>query len=119
MLMNTREDEWGILSSRDKMSMSVVLRDRLMTDAALGGPKPIKTEHSYSLLACSPPQSPDTPDADPHTPIPTISAGSTTVITCSSEVPVQNHKNMEFRSRIDGKAIRWTILFCKIKYPSG
>lgn len=38
-------------------SESVVLRDRLMTDAALGGPKPIKAEHSYSLLVCSSPPS--------------------------------------------------------------
>ncbi|XP_058798699.1 cyclic AMP response element-binding protein A [Phymastichus coffea] len=51
-----KEDDW-IMGLRDKSSCGgVVLRDRLMTDAALGGPKPIKNEHSYSLLASSPPR---------------------------------------------------------------
>lgn len=110
VLMSMREDEWGVLCSKDKTSMSVVLRDRLMTDAALGGSKPIKTEHSYSLLACSPPPSPESPsDANPHTPHSldspnsAISAGSTTVISCSSDTSVQTHKTMELRSRIHGK----------------
>ncbi|XP_011501931.1 PREDICTED: cyclic AMP response element-binding protein A isoform X2 [Ceratosolen solmsi marchali] len=60
MSCGTKEDDWGVgggVSLRDcrQTSFGVVLRDRLMTDAALGGPKPIKSEHSYSLLACSPP----------------------------------------------------------------
>ena len=105
MLMNTREDEWGVLCPRDKTSMSVVLRDRLMTDAALGGPKPIKTEHSYSLLACSPPPSPTIPGANSHTPNSPTSAGSTTVLSCSSDAPTQSHKTMELRSRIDGEIL--------------
>ncbi|OXU21230.1 hypothetical protein TSAR_003660 [Trichomalopsis sarcophagae] len=56
-----KDDDWscsiGSASLRDckQTSFGVVLRDRLMTDAALGGPKPIKSEHSYSMLACSPP----------------------------------------------------------------
>ncbi|XP_043468756.1 cyclic AMP response element-binding protein A [Leptopilina heterotoma] len=106
-LMGMREDEWGVLCSKDRTSMGVVLRDRLMTDAALGGSKPIKTEHSYSLLACSPPPSPESPsDVSPHTPHSldspnsAISAGSTTVISCSSNTTVQTHKTMELRSRI-------------------
>ena len=53
-----KDDDWGAVSLRDckqQASFGVVLRDRLMTDAALGGPnKPIKSEHSYSLLPCSP-----------------------------------------------------------------
>lgn len=69
VLMGTKEEEWGnVLCVRDKSSLGVVLRDRLMTDAALGGPRPIKSEHSYSLLASSPPPSPATPGANPHTP---------------------------------------------------
>ncbi|XP_051155600.1 cyclic AMP response element-binding protein A [Leptopilina boulardi] len=112
VLMNMREDEWGVLCSKDKTSMSVVLRDRLMTDAALGGSKPIKTEHSYSLLACSPPPSPSESPSDAnhhhhhHTPHSldstnsAISAGSTTVISCSSNTTVETHKTMELRSRI-------------------
>lgn len=39
--------EWSLLD-RDPMLPTVVLHDRLMTDAALGN-LPIKTEHSYSL----------------------------------------------------------------------
>lgn len=39
--------EWSLLD-RDPMLPTVVLHDRLMTDAALGT-LPIKTEHSYSL----------------------------------------------------------------------
>lgn len=41
--------EWGLLD-RDPMLHTVVLHDRLMTDAALGN-LPIKTEHSYSLAS--------------------------------------------------------------------
>lgn len=99
LMMNCRDEEWGVLSPKDKTG--VVLRDRLMTDAAIGGPKPIKTEHSYSLLACSPPPSPATPGANPHIPNSDTSAGSTTIISCSSDAPVQSHKPMELRSRID------------------
>lgn len=63
--MSTKDEEYSnLLCMRD----SVVLRDRLMTDAALGGPRPIKAEHSYSLLAASPPPSPATPGANPYTP---------------------------------------------------
>ncbi|KAG7187994.1 hypothetical protein KM043_013950 [Ampulex compressa] len=66
---SSKEEEWGnVLCLRDGSSLGVVLRDRLMTDAALGGPRPIKSEHSYSLLASSPPASPATPGVSPRTP---------------------------------------------------
>lgn len=39
--------EWSLLD-KDPLLQTVVLHDRLMTDAALGN-LPIKTEHSYSL----------------------------------------------------------------------
>lgn len=39
--------EWSIL---DKEIPTVILHDKLMTDAALGT-RPIKTEHSYSLAS--------------------------------------------------------------------
>lgn len=41
--------EWSLLD-RDPVLPTVVLHDRLMTDAALGT-LPIKTEHSYSLAS--------------------------------------------------------------------
>lgn len=104
VLMSTKEEEWGnVLCLRD----SVVLRDRLMTDAALGGPRPIKSEHSYSLLAPSPPPSPATPGANPHTPNSDSSSGtvgSTAASTNSSMDFVSlDHKPLDIRSRIDGK----------------
>lgn len=41
--------EWSLLD-KDPLLPTVVLHDRLMTDAALGN-LPIKTEHSYSLAS--------------------------------------------------------------------
>jgi len=104
VLMSTKEEEWGnVLCLRD----SVVLRDRLMTDAALGGPRPIKSEHSYSLLAPSPPPSPATPGANPHTPNSDSSSGAvgSSVAATNSSMDFANldHKSLDIRSRIDGK----------------
>ncbi|KOC68489.1 Cyclic AMP response element-binding protein A [Habropoda laboriosa] len=107
VLMGTKEEEWGnALSIRDKSSMGVVLRDRLMTDAALGGPRPIKSEHNYSLLASSPPPSPATPGANPHTPNSGSSADrvGASLSTTSSSIDSTNldhHKSLDIRSRID------------------
>ncbi|KAH0955562.1 hypothetical protein HN011_011621 [Eciton burchellii] len=102
VLMSTKEEEWGnVLCLRD----SVVLRDRLMTDAALGGPRPIKSEHSYSLLAPSPPPSPATPGANPHTPNSDSSSGAvgSSVAATNSSMDFANldHKSLDIRSRID------------------
>ncbi|XP_020279524.1 cyclic AMP response element-binding protein A isoform X2 [Pseudomyrmex gracilis] len=102
MLLSTKDDEWGNpLCLRD----SVVLRDRLMTDAAIGGPRPIKSEHSYSLLACSPPPSPATPGANPHTPNSGSSSDAvdSTTANTSSSIDFANldHKSLDIRSRID------------------
>ncbi|XP_011700277.1 PREDICTED: cyclic AMP response element-binding protein A [Wasmannia auropunctata] len=101
ILLCTKEEEWGnALSFRH----NVILRDRLMTDAALGGPRPIKSEHSYSLLAPSPPPSPATPGAiNPHTPNSGSGAvGSTTVITSSSiDFANLDHKSLDIRDRMD------------------
>ncbi|KAL6441678.1 hypothetical protein ACFW04_003656 [Cataglyphis niger] len=94
VLMSTKEEEWG-----NNLRDSVVLRDRLMTDAALGGPRPIKSEHSYSLLAHSPPPSPATPGVNPHTP----NSGSGAVgSTTSSSIDFANldQKSLDIR-RID------------------
>ena len=107
--MATREEEWGnVLSLREKGNLNVVLRDRLMTDAALGGPRPIKSEHSYSLLACSPPPSPATRNSNQHTPN-SISiegfAGSTCISINSNLHSVEHHKTLGLRSRIDGTDI--------------
>lgn len=106
ILMGTKEEEWGnVLCLRD----SVVLRDRLMTDAALGGPRPIKSEHSYSLLASSPPPSPAKPGASPYTPNSGSSSdavGSSTASTSSSvDFTNLDHKPLDIRGRIDGKII--------------
>lgn len=114
--MTNKEEEWGnVLCLRD----GVVLRDRLMTDAALGGPRPIKSEHSYSLLASSPPPSPATPGANPHTPNSGSSSGavgSTTANTSSSVDSVNlNHKSLDIRSRIDGKILLRLSLFKSLK----
>lgn len=110
VLMATREEEWGnVLCLREKgTSIGVVLRDRLMTDAALGGPRPIKSEHSYSLLACSPPASPATPGADPHTPNSESIEGFTGTTCASGSInvtgnSVEHHKNLGLRSRMDGE----------------
>lgn len=100
-VLMTKEDDWGVLYLRD----SVVLRDRLMTDAAVGGPRPIKSEHSYSLLAASPPPSPDTPGDNPYTPNSGSSSravGSTTTNT-NSTIDFANlvHKSIgKIRSRV-------------------
>ncbi|XP_067209325.1 cyclic AMP response element-binding protein A isoform X2 [Linepithema humile] len=96
VLMSTKEEEWGnVLCTRD----TVVLRDRLMTDAALGGPRPIKAEHSYSLLTASPPPSPATPGANPYTPnsgSSSESVGSTTTNTNSTIDFVNlDHKSLD------------------------
>lgn len=107
--MNTKEEEWGnVLCLRD----SVVLRDRLMTDAALGGPRPIKSEHSYSLLAPSPPPSPATPGANPHTPNSDSSSGAIgSVANTNSSMDFANldHKSLDIRSRIDGNTLLQTF----------
>lgn len=88
-----KEDEWNsFLNLRDFPSekFNVVLRDRLMTDAALGNsntdrPKPIKTEHSYSLLNCSSSDSmPDDGDND-----------SEEVTKCSGNDGCQSKTNIE------------------------
>ncbi|XP_054009296.1 cyclic AMP response element-binding protein A-like [Hylaeus anthracinus] len=77
-----------------------------MTDAALGGPRPIKSEHSYSLLTSSPPPSPATPGANPHTPNSGSSSdtvGASLSNTSSSIDPsaMDHHKSLDIRSRID------------------
>lgn len=97
VLMSTKEEEWGN-SLRD----SVVLRDRLMTDAALGGPRPIKSEHSYSLLAHSPPPSPATPGVNPHTPNSGSGAVGSSTSSTSSSIDFANldQKSLDIR-RID------------------
>lgn len=41
--------EWSLIPTKD--IPGVILHDRLMTDAALGTMRPIKTEHSYSLAS--------------------------------------------------------------------
>jgi len=108
--MSTKEEEWGN-SLRD----SVVLRDRLMTDAALGGPRPIKSEHSYSLLAHSPPPSPATPGVNPHTPNSGSGAVGSSTSSTNSSIDFANldQKSLDIR-RIDGKMIR-TIFFSLFK----
>ncbi|GAB1859852.1 Cyclic amp response element-binding protein a-like protein [Camponotus japonicus] len=97
VLMSTKEEEWGN-SLRD----SVVLRDRLMTDAALGGPRPIKSEHSYSLLAHSPPPSPATPGVNPHTPNSGSGAVGSSTSSTNSSIDFANldQKSLDIR-RID------------------
>lgn len=100
--MSTKEEEWSnALCQRN----NVILRDRLMTDAALGGPRPIKSEHSYSLLTPSPPPSPATPGANPHTPNSGSGAVGSTTVTTSSSIDFANldHKSLDIRDRIDGK----------------
>ncbi|XP_018369225.1 PREDICTED: cyclic AMP response element-binding protein A-like [Trachymyrmex cornetzi] len=102
ILLNTKEEEWSnVLSFRH----NVILRDRLMTDAALGGPRPIKSEHSYSLLASSPPPSPATPGANPHTPNSGSGAVGSTAVTTNSSIDFANrfldHKSLDIRDRID------------------
>ncbi|XP_043267287.1 cyclic AMP response element-binding protein A [Venturia canescens] len=107
VLMATREEEWGnVLCLREKGTLGVVLRDRLMTDAALGGTRPIKSEHSYSLLACSPPASPAATESSRHTPH-SVSIEGFTGSTCSSGTinpasgMAEHHKSLGLRSRID------------------
>ncbi|XP_044580619.1 cyclic AMP response element-binding protein A-like isoform X2 [Cotesia glomerata] len=68
-----KDDDWNLLGVKEK-SLEVVLRDRLMTDAALGGTRPIKTEHSYSLLAYSPPASPVTTNCPSPSPAVNVSS---------------------------------------------
>nr|KAF7429282.1 hypothetical protein H0235_005680 [Vespula pensylvanica] len=106
--MTSREEEWGnVLCLRDKSSLSVVLRDRLMTDAALGGPRPIKSEHSYSLLASSPPPSPATPGTNPCTPknsVPSTSTAGTMAVNTISSIDSNNldhSKSLDIRPRFD------------------
>jgi hypothetical protein len=105
ILMCTREEEWGNALLRN----NVILRDRLMTDAALGGPRPpIKYEHSYSLSASSPPPSPATPGANPHTPNSGSGAVGFATATASSSIDFANldHRSLDIRDRIDGKRKR-------------
>ncbi|KAF3419801.1 hypothetical protein E2986_08211 [Frieseomelitta varia] len=107
VLMGTKEEEWGnALNVRDKSSMGVVLRDRLMTDAALGGPRPIKSEHNYSLLTSSPPPSPATPGANPHTPnsgssVDRVDAPLSATSSSIDSTNLDHHKSLDIRSRID------------------
>ncbi|XP_011872569.1 PREDICTED: cyclic AMP response element-binding protein A [Vollenhovia emeryi] len=97
ILMSTKEEEWGALCERN-----VILRDRLMTDAALGGPRPIKSEHSYSLLAPSPPPSPATPGDNPHTPNSDSGAVGTTPTTSSSiDFANLDHKSLDIRDDME------------------
>jgi len=110
ILLSIKEEECNALSFRH----NVILRDRLMTDAALGGPRPIKSEHSYSLLAPSPPPSPATPGANPHTPNSGSGAVGSTTVTTSSSMDFANldHKSLDIRDRIDGKKmcdISWSF----------
>ncbi|XP_017893306.1 cyclic AMP response element-binding protein A [Ceratina calcarata] len=104
-VLTMKEEEWSNgLSVRDKSSIGVVLRDRLMTDAALGGPRPIKSEHNYSLLASSPPPSPATPGANPHTPNSGSCAdrvGASAVSSSINSTNLDHHKSLDIRSRID------------------
>jgi len=102
MLLSIKEEE---CSNALSFRHNVILRDRLMTDAALGGPRPIKSEHSYSLLAPSPPPSPATPGANPHTPNSGSGAVGSTTVTTSSSIDFANldHKSLDIRDRIDGK----------------
>ncbi|XP_032677851.1 cyclic AMP response element-binding protein A isoform X1 [Odontomachus brunneus] len=104
ILMNTKEEEWSVQCIQDN---NVILRDRLMTDAALGGPRPIKSEHSYSLnLTSSPPPSPTMPGGSPHTPNADSSAGTVLSNTASNVASIDfvhlHHKPLEFlRSKVD------------------
>ncbi|CAL7938808.1 unnamed protein product [Xylocopa violacea] len=101
-VLMVKEEEWGnALNVRDKSSLGVVLRDRLMTDAALGGPRPIKSEHNYSLLASSPPPSPATPGANPHTPNSGSSADRVGPTVSIGVTNLDHHKSLAIRSRID------------------
>ncbi|CAD1481230.1 unnamed protein product, partial [Heterotrigona itama] len=109
VLMGTKEEEWGnALNVRDKSSMGVVLRDRLMTDAALGGPRPIKSEHNYSLLTSSPPPSPATPGANPHTPnsgssVDRVDASLSATSSSIDPTNLDHHKSLDIRTRIDDR----------------
>ncbi|XP_063993432.1 cyclic AMP response element-binding protein A-like isoform X2 [Diachasmimorpha longicaudata] len=99
ILSMTKEDDWtNVLSSREK-SLGVVLRDRLMTDAALGGFRPIKSDHSYSLLTNSPPATPVQPGSPFH-----ISNSDATLIHNNSRhhgVIHEGHKVITLRARMD------------------
>lgn len=111
--MATKEEEWGnVLWLKDKSSLGVVLRDRLMTDAALGGPRPIKSEHSYSLSATSPPGSPPAtptennqhlPNSDSLSAVdnPEVDVISHANSNCCNEV--RRLKPMDVSNKIDGK----------------
>lgn len=103
----SKDEEFGNLLC---LRNSVVLRDRLMTDAALGGPRPIKSEHSYSLLASSPPPSPTKPEANPYTPSPDSSSDAVGSSAASTIPTVDfanlDHKPLYMRGRVDGKTTR-------------
>ncbi|XP_011145811.1 cyclic AMP response element-binding protein A isoform X2 [Harpegnathos saltator] len=93
ILMNTKEEEWNnVLYVQND---DVVLRDRLMTDAALGGPRPIKSEHSYSLLISSPPPSPATPGGSPHTPNSGSSSGTVDSTTANTAACIDFIHNLD------------------------
>lgn len=100
----SKDEDWGsIPGMRNKSPVSVVIRDRLMTDAALGGPKPIKTEHSYSLLASSPPRSPDTPNVITNVSNNDPSGCQDAVISSSSQ---EVSRNIQLsRARMTGNSI--------------
>jgi len=49
--MNDFSAEWNFLDKELPAMATVVLSDKLMTDAVLGGSRPIKSEHSYSLTS--------------------------------------------------------------------
>lgn len=108
--MYIKEEEWSNVCLRN----NVILRDRLMTDAALGGPRPIKSEHSYSLLAPSPPPSPATPGDNPHTPNSGSGAVGSTVTTSSSiDFANLDHKSLDIRDRIDGKKMTTVFILSR------
>lgn len=104
--ITVRDEDWGTtaVSTREKTTPCVVLRDRLMTDAALGGPRPIKSEHSYSLLASSPPASPAIPEnGSTATPRTLDSAVKTSQ---ESTTLINGQQVLVLRNRIDGEFIK-------------
>lgn len=102
LLASQREDEWNsiLLGKENKTTLNVVLKDRLMTDAALGGPRPVKTEHNYSMLASSSPASPAIPENNQHTPNLISSSVQNQIIHTKQG---NEAKTIGLQTRIDGK----------------
>lgn len=100
-LISYKDDEWGnILNNKADKTSRVVLRDRLMTDAAIDGPRPIKTEHSYSLSAYSPPASPQPTVEKPQIRIPgPVSAGNASATSNATD----SHQKLGLGTKIDGR----------------